>query len=61
MTKPSEHKTVQVCILTYAQEVGWMFELYEMTELWRSFITMTVLANLNISDWRELYESQRPR
>jgi len=44
MTKPSEHKTVQVCILTYVQEVDWMFELYEMTELWRSFITMTVVG-----------------
>jgi len=44
MTGFSEYKTFQDRILTYVQEVGWMFELYEMTELWRSFIVMTVVG-----------------
>jgi hypothetical protein len=37
MPAPTEHKTVQARILSYAQEIGWTFVPREEAERWRGF------------------------
>jgi type I restriction enzyme, R subunit len=37
MPAPGEHKTVQSCILTYAQEIGWTYVSREEAERRRGF------------------------
>jgi type I restriction enzyme R subunit len=37
MTTPTEHKTVQSCILAYAQEIGWTYAPLDEAERRRGF------------------------
>ena len=44
MPSPSEHKTVQACILAYAQEIGWTLVTRGEAERRRGFDTAAITA-----------------